>query len=106
GRRLRVDAAVRALPRRRPRARGRGRHALRPRAHPGHLVPAPGHHGMGATPPEGTGEPMNLLEVDALTKRFGGLTAVSRFNLTVNAGEIIGLIGPNGAGDRKSTRLN
>ena len=53
---------------------------------------------MGATPPEGTGEPMNLLEVDALTKRFGGLTAVSRFNLTVNAGEIIGLIGPNGAG--------
>ena len=41
---------------------------------------------------------MNLLEVDALTKRFGGLTAVSRFNLTVNAGEIIGLIGPNGAG--------
>ncbi len=53
---------------------------------------------MGATPPEGTGEPMNLLEVDALTKRFGGLTAVSRFSLTVNAGEIIGLIGPNGAG--------
>jgi len=47
---------------------------------------------MGATPV------MNLLEVDALTKRFGGLTAVSRFNLTVNAGEIIGLIGPNGAG--------
>jgi len=41
---------------------------------------------------------MNLLEVDALTKRFGGLTAVSRFGLTVNAGEIIGLIGPNGAG--------
>jgi len=41
---------------------------------------------------------MNLLEVDALTKRFGGLTAVSRFSLTVNAGEIIGLIGPNGAG--------
>ena len=41
---------------------------------------------------------MNLLEVDAVTKRFGGLTAVSRFGLTVNAGEIIGLIGPNGAG--------
>ena len=41
---------------------------------------------------------MNLLEVDALTKRFGGLTAVSRFSLTVGAGEIVGLIGPNGAG--------
>jgi len=41
---------------------------------------------------------MNLLEVDAVTKRFGGLTAVSRFSLTVDAGDIVGLIGPNGAG--------
>ncbi|HWM78387.1 MAG TPA: ABC transporter ATP-binding protein [Methylomirabilota bacterium] len=41
---------------------------------------------------------MNLLEVDAVTKRFGGLTAVSRFSLTVGAGDIVGLIGPNGAG--------
>ncbi len=41
---------------------------------------------------------MNLLEVDAVTKRFGGLTAVSRFSLTVGSGEIVGLIGPNGAG--------
>jgi len=41
---------------------------------------------------------MNLLEVDTVTKRFGGLTAVSRFSLTVGAGEIVGLIGPNGAG--------
>jgi branched-chain amino acid transport system ATP-binding protein len=41
---------------------------------------------------------MILLEVDAVTKRFGGLTAVSGFSLTVGAGEIVGLIGPNGAG--------
>jgi branched-chain amino acid transport system ATP-binding protein len=41
---------------------------------------------------------MNLLEVDAVTKRFGGLTAVSGFSLTVGAGEMVGLIGPNGAG--------
>jgi branched-chain amino acid transport system ATP-binding protein len=41
---------------------------------------------------------MNLLEVDAVTKQFGGLTAVSGFTLTVAAGEIVGLIGPNGAG--------
>jgi branched-chain amino acid transport system ATP-binding protein len=39
-----------------------------------------------------------LLDVDDVTKRFGGLTAVSRFSLTVDAGEIVGLIGPNGAG--------
>jgi len=41
---------------------------------------------------------MNLLEVDAVGKRFGGLTAVNRLSLTVGAGEIVGLIGPNGAG--------
>ncbi len=41
---------------------------------------------------------MNLLEVDAVTKRLGGPTAVRRFSLTVGAGEIVGLIGPNGAG--------
>ena len=39
-----------------------------------------------------------MLEIDSVTKRFGGLTAVSRFSLTVDAGEIVGLIGPNGAG--------
>ena len=41
---------------------------------------------------------MTLLEVDGVTKRFGGLTAVSRVSLSVGAGEIVGLIGPNGAG--------
>jgi len=39
-----------------------------------------------------------LLEMDGVTKRFGGLTAVNRFSLGVGAGEIVGLIGPNGAG--------
>jgi branched-chain amino acid transport system ATP-binding protein len=41
---------------------------------------------------------VTLLEVEGLTKRFGGLQAVSRLDLTVGAGEIVGLIGPNGAG--------
>jgi branched-chain amino acid transport system ATP-binding protein len=45
-----------------------------------------------------------LLEISQLTKHFGGLAAVSEFDLTVEAGEICGLIGPNGAG--KSTALN
>ncbi len=47
---------------------------------------------------------MNLLETQALTKRFGGLTAVDGLALVVAAGEVRGLIGPNGSG--KSTVIN
>jgi branched-chain amino acid transport system ATP-binding protein len=42
-----------------------------------------------------------LLSVRGVTKRFGGLVAVSNVDLIVAKGEILGLIGPNGAG--KST---
>ncbi|MFN3855921.1 MAG: ABC transporter ATP-binding protein [Phreatobacter sp.] len=39
-----------------------------------------------------------MLSVETVTKRFGGLVAVSDVTLTVPAGSITGLIGPNGAG--------
>ncbi len=45
-----------------------------------------------------------LLEVRGLDKQFGGLKAVSKFDIDVAEGEIVGLIGPNGAG--KSTVFN
>ena len=47
---------------------------------------------------------MSLLELNGVTKRFGGLTAVDAVTFNVEEGEIFGLIGPNGAG--KSTLLN
>ena len=45
-----------------------------------------------------------LLEIDQLTKTFGGLIAVSNLTMSVDEGEIVGLIGPNGSG--KTTALN
>jgi branched-chain amino acid transport system ATP-binding protein len=47
---------------------------------------------------------MSLIELNGVTKRFGGLTAVNDVTFNVEAGEIFGLIGPNGAG--KSTLLS
>ena len=41
---------------------------------------------------------MRILETEALTRRFGELTAVDAFSLAVDAGETFGLLGPNGAG--------
>ena len=45
-----------------------------------------------------------VLEIDDLTKMFGGLKAVSDFDVRVDEGELVGLIGPNGAG--KTTVFN
>lgn len=47
---------------------------------------------------------MALLEVNNLTKQFGGLTAVSNVSFTVPPRQIVAIIGPNGAG--KTTIFN
>ena len=62
-------------------------------------VPRPQH-----PPGEGEVGGNELLHVEGVTIRFGGLSAVHAVDLTVRAGEVHGLIGPNGSG--KSTLVN
>jgi branched-chain amino acid transport system ATP-binding protein len=45
-----------------------------------------------------------LLKVEGLEKRFGGITALTDYNVEIRRGELVGLIGPNGAG--KTTVFN
>ena len=47
---------------------------------------------------------MEILNIDNITIKFGGLTAVKHFKLELITGELVGLIGPNGAG--KTTVFN
>ncbi len=47
---------------------------------------------------------MSVLQLDGLTKQFGGLTAVDHVSFQLEENEILGLIGPNGAG--KTTLFN
>jgi branched-chain amino acid transport system ATP-binding protein len=63
---------------------------------------------MGQNPESSSGAsgggPAPLLSVRALTRRFGGVTAVDAIDLDLAAGELVSIIGPNGAG--KTTLFN
>jgi len=57
-----------------------------------------------AHPPVAGGSAHPLLQLERLSKQFGGLSAVSDINLTVHAGDLVSIIGPNGSG--KTTLFN
>lgn len=46
-----------------------------------------------------------MIEVENLTKRYSGHTALANISFTVNRGEIVGLLGPNGAGKSTTMRI-
>ena len=54
--------------------------------------------------PHPAATPTPLMQIEGVTKRYGGLVALNNVSLTLSRGEIIGLIGPNGAG--KTTLVN
>jgi len=46
-----------------------------------------------------------MIEVESLTKRYAGATAISGLNFAVGRGEIVGFLGPNGAGKSTTMRI-
>lgn len=49
--------------------------------------------------------PSPIVSITGLTKKFGGLVAVNRLNLTIYRGEVFGFLGPNGAGKTTTIRM-
>jgi ABC-2 type transport system ATP-binding protein len=48
---------------------------------------------------------MAVIDIDNLTKRFAGLTAVDHVTFTVKQGSVVGFLGPNGAGKTTTLRM-
>ena len=65
---------------------------------------AAGAESLGLAVQEGAHDGQTTLRGEGMAKRFGGITAISSLDISLESGRIIGLIGPNGAG--KTTAFN
>lgn len=84
-------------------ARNGGKAAVEPAQTETGPIVAPA-HAVAAPDPDRPGIGQDILKVEKLNKRFGGLHVTRDVNFTLREGEVLGLIGPNGAG--KTTLFN
>jgi ABC-2 type transport system ATP-binding protein len=68
-------------------------------------IPTHGRLGASATPRHASGSVVCMIEIRALTKRYGTTTAVSDLTFTVQPGTVTGFLGPNGAGKSTTMRM-
>src|SRR5262245_42853906 len=72
---------------------------------PGRELPTRGRLGAPLTRRRGSGSDRSMIEIHALTKRYGRTTAVSDLTFTVRPGVVTGFLGPNGAGKSTTMRM-
>jgi ABC-2 type transport system ATP-binding protein len=85
---------------------GRAAKPVEPPGFPGRPLDPPGPPlDRQAHMPQPTGHGPVMIEVDALTKRFGPVTAVDGLSFTVRPGQVTGFLGPNGAGKTTTMRI-
>src|SRR5262249_28456041 len=72
---------------------------------PGGEIPTRGRLCAPLTRRRASGSVVSMIEIDALTKRYGRTTAVSDLTFTVQPGTVTGFLGPNGAGKSTTMRM-
>src|SRR5262245_50543288 len=72
---------------------------------PGGEIPTAGRPGAPLTRRRASGSVVPMIEIHALTKRYGRTTAVSDLTFTVHPGVVTGFLGPNGAGKSTTMRM-
>ncbi len=68
-------------------------------------IPTPGRPGASLTRRRASGSVVPMIQIRALTKRYGRTTAVSDLTFTVQPGVVTGFLGPNGAGKSTTMRM-